>query len=159
MNNREAREMTKVVVDAVTTAKQRAVLATGWGSLYDVNMPDTIFKVDAIPHDWLFPKMMAAIHHGGAGTTAAAFRSGIPSIVVPQIMDQPFWGDRVFDLGVGPKPIPRKHVTAANLADAIMVTVKDNDLHQRAAALGKQIKMENGTARAVELIARYLSIQ
>ncbi len=158
MNNREAGKLTKVVVDAVTTAKQRAVLATGWGSLHDVDLPDTIFKVDAIPHDWLFPQMAVAIHHGGAGTTAAALRAGIPSITIPQIMDQPFWGQRVFNLGAGARPIPRKHVTAERLARTITMTVKDKDMQQRAATLGKHIRTENGITRAVELIAHYLSI-
>jgi len=159
MNNREAKGMTRVVVDAITTAKQRAILATGWGSLHDADLPDTIFKVEAIPHDWLFPHLAAAIHHGGAGTTAAALRAGIPSIVIPQIMDQPFWGQRVFNLGVGPCPIPHKQVTVKRLAEAISTTIMDKSMQQRAAALGKQIRTENGIASAVEWVTHCLSTQ
>ena len=68
----------------------------------------------ALPHDWLFPKMRAVVHHGGAGTTGAGLRAGVPSIVVPFTMDQPFWASRVHALGVGPKPIPRPKLTRAS---------------------------------------------
>jgi UDP:flavonoid glycosyltransferase YjiC (YdhE family) len=159
MNNREAKKMTQIIVDAVTLGKERAVLATGWGSLADVNLPDTIYKVDAIPHDWLFPQMAAAVHHGGAGTTAAALRAGIPSVIIPHIMDQTFWGQRVFDLGVGPQPLPRKKVTVERLAKAIAMTRNDKDMKRQASTLAKQICAENGVARAVELMSSYLSIQ
>jgi UDP:flavonoid glycosyltransferase YjiC (YdhE family) len=159
MNNREAGEMTQIVMDAVNLTKQRAVLATGWGSFVDVSLPDTIYKVDAIPHDWLFPQMAAAVHHGGAGTTAAALRAGIPNITVPHIMDQPFWGQRVFDLGVGPKPLRRKQITAECLANAITMTINNKDMKRRATVLAEQISTEDGTAKAVELITRYLSTQ
>lgn len=159
MNSHEAKELTQLVIEAVTLAKERAVFATGWGSLADVTLPDTIYKVDSIPHDWLFPQMAAAVHHGGAGTTAATLRAGIPSLIIPHIMDQPFWGQRVFDLGVGPRPLPRKKVTAERLAKAIAMTRNDKDMKRRARTLAKQICAENGVARAVELMSSYLSIQ
>ncbi len=159
MNNREVGEMTQIVVEAISQAKVRAVLATGWGSLADFNLPDTIYKVDAIPHDWLFPQMAAAVHHGGAGTTAAALRAGIPNITIPYVMDQPFWGRRVFELGVGPQPIQRPQITAQSLAKNITMTINDKDMQRRATALAEQINAENGVANAVELITHYLSIQ
>jgi len=157
MNNREAAKMTRTVIDAVALAGQRAVVATGWGSLTDADLPDTIYKVDSVPHDWLFPQMAAVVHHGGAGTAAAAFRVGIPSVVIPHVMDQPFWGWRAFELGVSPQPIPRKRVTAENLATAITTALNDTELRQRASALGKQIRSEDGVAKAVELATHYLS--
>lgn len=156
MNNREAERMTQVVVDAIVSTNERAVMTTGWGSLADVNLPDTIYKIDAIPHDWLFPQMTAAVHHGGAGTTAAALRAGIPNIIIPHMMDQSFWGQRVFELGVGTRPIHRKNITAELLADSIQVVLKDKDVRQRAAALGEQIGAEDGIAKAAELMTCYL---
>jgi len=159
MNNREATKMTRTVIDAVTLAGHRAILATGWGSLTDVDLPDTIYQVDAVPHDWLFPQMAAVVHHGGAGTAAAAFRAGVPSVIIPHVMDQPFWGRRAFELGVSPQPIPRKQVTAENLATAITTALNGAELRQRASTLGKQIRSENGIARAVELATYYLSRQ
>jgi UDP:flavonoid glycosyltransferase YjiC (YdhE family) len=156
MNNREAEKITQIMVDAIVSANERAVIATGWGSLADVNLPDTIYKIDVIPHDWLFPQMAAAVHHGGAGTTAAALRAGIPNIIIPHIMDQSFWGQRVFELGVGTHPIHRKNITAGLLADSIRTALKDKDMRQKAAALGKQIRAEDGVAKAVELMTCYL---
>jgi len=156
MNSREARELTQIVIDAVTLAKERAVFATGWGSLADVTLPDTIYKVDTIPHDWLFPQLSAAVHHGGAGTIAAAIRAGIPSIIVPHITDQMFWGKQAFDLGVGTQPIQRKKITAKNLADSIRAVINDKEMRQRAIVLGKHINAEDGVSKAVELISRHL---
>ena len=108
--------------------------------------------LDSVPYSWLFPRMAAVVHHGGAGTTSAGLRAGVPSIIVPFFADQPFWGQRVADLGVGPQPIPRKQLTADRLAQAIQIAVTDQAMRQRAADLGAQIRSEDGIARAVEVI-------
>lgn len=79
-------------------------------------------------------------------------RAGVPSIIVPFFADQPFWGQRVADLGVGPQPIPRKHLTADRLAQAIKMAVTDRTMQQRAADLGAKIRSEDGIARAIEVI-------
>ena len=107
---------------------------------------------DSIPHTWLFPKMAAVVHHGGVGTTAAGLAAGVPSIVVPFFADQPFWGRRVYDLGVGPKPISRKRLNADNLTAAIEQAISNTQMRTRAASLGERIRAENGIARAVETI-------
>jgi sterol 3beta-glucosyltransferase len=83
------------------------------------NTPKDIFILESVPHSWLFPQMAAVIHHGGAGTTAAGLRAGVPGIIIPFSNDQFAWGRRVYELGVGSKPIPRKNLTAEKLADAI----------------------------------------
>ena len=92
--------------------------------------------VDAVPFSWLFPRVAAVVHHGGAGTTSAGLRAGVPSVVVPFFGDQPFWGQRVADLGVGPEPIPRKKLTAERLAQAIQIAVTDQAMRRRAADSG-----------------------
>ncbi len=92
--------------------------------------------LDSAPFSWLFPRMAAVVHHGGAGTTSAGLRAGVPSIIVPFFADQPFWGQRVADLGVGPAPIPFKRLTADRLAQAIQIAVTDQSMRQRAAELG-----------------------
>ncbi len=155
MNNRDAAAMTRLVVEAITQANVRAILTTGWNSLAEVDLPDSIYKIDSIPHDWLFPRTSAIVHHGGAGTTAAGLRAGIPGLIIPHMMDQPFWGQRVFDMGVGPKPIPRKHLTARNVAYAISTMVNNEAMQKQAALLGNQIRAEDGIANAVELIEHY----
>jgi sterol 3beta-glucosyltransferase len=108
--------------------------------------------VDSIAHSWLFPRMAAVVHHGGAGTTAAGLRAGVPSIVVPFFGDQLFWGQRVEKLGVGTAPIPRKKLTVDNLARAIDRAVTDRVMCQQSASLGAKIQSEDGIAIAVSVI-------
>jgi UDP:flavonoid glycosyltransferase YjiC (YdhE family) len=140
------------VVEAVSTNNMRAVIAAGWGGLKPKNLPSNIFTIDAVPHDWLLPKMAASIHHGGAGTTGASLRAGIPQIVVPFLGDQFFWGLQVEKRGVGPKRIPHKRLTAAKLATAISTALNDAAIRQRARALGEQVRAEKGLARAADII-------
>ena len=111
----------------------------------------------SVPHSWLFPQMAAAVHHGGAGTTAAGLRAGVPSIIVPFFGDQPFWGVRVANLGVGPTPIPKKRLSAERLAQAITQAVSDQGMRQRAARLGQRIRAEDGVAKAVSIIEAQMS--
>lgn len=156
MTNRKPQEVTALVVKALSIAKQRGVLVTGWGGLNGIDLPDSIFQIDAVPHDWLFPQMAAVVHHGGAGTTGAGLRAGVPSIITPFSVDQPFWAQRAFDLGVGTKPIPRQRLTAELLADAITLAINDREMRTRAATLGEQIRMENGVECAVQAIESHV---
>jgi UDP:flavonoid glycosyltransferase YjiC (YdhE family) len=156
MSGSIARQLAPVVVDAVVASGQRAVLLGGWSDLHDRELPPSICALESAPHDWLFPRMTAAVHHGGAGTTAAGLRAGVPSVVTPFFGDQPFWGRRVHALGVGPKPIMRSHLTARRLQQAIDQAVTDRSMQDRAAVLGERIRSEDGVARAVEVIAGYL---
>jgi sterol 3beta-glucosyltransferase len=134
-------------------------LATGWGGLTADNASDDIFVLEAVPHDWLFPQVAAVVHHGGAGTTGAALRAGKPTVICPLVGDQPFWGRRVAALGVGPSPISPRKLTAERLAGAIGKAVSDQDMHQRAAALGAAIRAEDGIGRAIALIDQLVSSQ
>jgi sterol 3beta-glucosyltransferase len=117
-----------------------------------------IFPIGDISHDWLFPQLAAAIHHGGAGTTATALRAGIPSICVPFGVDQHYWGGRVAALGCGPAPLPQRSLTAARLISAVAHVVAEPHYAATAAALGVQIRSEDGVARAVELIELLLRL-
>ena len=108
--------------------------------------------IESVLHDWLFPKMAAVVHHGGAGTTGAGSRAGVPSIVVPFGGDKPFWARRVKALGVGPDPIPRGRLTADNLAHAMPVAVTDESIRKRAAELGKTIHAEDGVGNAIRIL-------
>jgi UDP:flavonoid glycosyltransferase YjiC (YdhE family) len=124
-------------------------LHTGWGSLGNGNLPDDVFKIDSVPFDWLFPKMSMVVHHGGAGTTATGLRAGVPSVIVPFFADQHFWAWRVRELGVGPKAISRKKLSAERLATAINEVLGDKKMKTRAAALGRAIRSEDGVGQAV----------
>ena len=153
MGERRPAETTALVVEALRQTGRRAVLVTGWGGLDATDLPDNIYAARAIPHSWLFPRVAAVVHHGGAGTTAAGLRAGVPTIVVPFFGDQPFWGRRAADLGVGPQPIPRKKLTAEKLAAALEQALTDGRMQHRAAVLGEQIRAEKGVARAAEIIS------
>ncbi len=157
MVTREAEEITEIVLRALALTGQRGLLLTGWGGIKDRDLPEGVFCIASAPHDWLFPRMAAVVHHGGAGTTAAGLRAGVPTVVVPFFGDQFFWGRRVADLGVGPAPLPRRRLTAERLAAAITRAVHDEALRARAAALGERIRAEEGVARAVEVIEREIS--
>ena len=157
MSNRNPEEVTEIVLKALERCKQRGILLTGWGGLSKSELPAYVYRIESIPFDWLFPQMAAVVHHGGAGTTAACLRAGIPSIIVPFFADQPFWGERVYRLGAGPKPIPRKQLTAERLAGAINTVLGDRRMRKQAEAVGERIRAEDGVARAVDAIRSYLS--
>jgi sterol 3beta-glucosyltransferase len=146
--------LTALVLESVRSAGVRAVLLSGWGGLRSLPEADDVFCADALPHDWLFPRVASVVHHGGAGTTGAALRAGVPAIVVPFTMDQPFWGARVAALGVGPEPIPRGRLTQERLAEALRRAVNDEAMRARAAELGAKIRAEDGVAAAVEHFGR-----
>ena len=155
MSSRKPEETADLILRALARAKQRAVILSGWGGLHAADVPESVFMVDSVPFDWLFPRMAAVVHHGGAGTTSAGLRAGVPSIVVPFFGDQPFWGGRVAALGVGPKPIPRRKLTVERLAGAIQTAVTDQAMRQRAADLGATIRAEDGVARAVAVVQEF----
>ena len=144
--------MAQLAQEALELSGQRGILAAGWGGLGNANLPDEIFALDSVPHAWLFPRMAAVVHHGGAGTTGAGFRAGVPSVLVPHMGDQPFWAKRVTELGVGPQPMPRRKLTSERLAAAITTATTDQNMQARAAALGERIRAEDGVARTIEII-------
>ncbi len=151
MSARNPEETADLILQALSLTHQRAVLLSGWSGLRKDNVPDSVFMIDSIPHSWLFPRVSAVVHHGGASTTAAGLRAGVPSIIIPFFGDQFFWGQRIADLGVGTKPIPRKSLTAEKLAVAIQEVMRNQEMRQRAEKLGKQIQAENGIQSAVEV--------
>jgi UDP:flavonoid glycosyltransferase YjiC (YdhE family) len=153
MANRNPEQTTDMILQALALTNQRAVLLSGWGGLQKNNGPDSVFMIDSIPHSWLFPRMSAIIHHGGASTTAAGLRAGVPSVVIPFFGDQPFWGQRIADLGVGTKPIPRKKLTIERLVNAIREVTTNQEMRHRAEKVGKQIQSENGIESAVNIFS------
>ncbi|WP_235570035.1 glycosyltransferase [Lysobacter sp. Root916] len=150
MVNADAVAFTRTVLDAVERSGLRAVLATGWGGLdgADGARDGRCYFLRQAPHDALFPHMCAAVHHGGAGTTAAAVRAGIPSVVVPFYGDQPFWARCLHARGVAPPAVQRKGLDAARLAAAIAATQAPS-MRQAAARLGDTVRAEDGIGNAL----------
>ncbi len=152
MSNRKPEETANLVLKALEQTRQRGIMLSGWGGLDKTDLPESVFMVDSVPFSWLFPRVAAVVHHGGAGSTAYGLRSGVISVVVPFFADQPFWGHRVAKLGVGPKPIPRRKLTVERLAQAIRKALTDQTMRERAADLGSRIHAEDGVARAVAVV-------
>jgi sterol 3beta-glucosyltransferase len=152
MSGKQAEKVAEVALAALAKTKQRGIFLTGWSGVENLDLPKNIFKIDSIPHSWLFPKMACIVHHGGAGTTAATFRAGVPGIIIPFLGDQPFWGYRSIKLGVSPATIPYNKLTVDTLANAITTSIQDNTIRKCAEVLGQKISLENGVARAVEII-------
>ena len=152
MAGRDPERLASIVIEALQKAGVRGIIVTGWGGLKAIALPETVLQIDQAPHAWLFPRMAAIVHHGGAGTTAAGLRAGKPSVVVPFFGDQPFWGQRIHSLGVGSNPIPQKKLTAEKLAAAIKEVISNPNIRQKAEALGAKVRHEDGIGNAVALI-------
>jgi UDP:flavonoid glycosyltransferase YjiC (YdhE family) len=157
MTNEDPAKMTEIALQALEMTGQRGILLTGWGGLQAADLPPSVLRIDSAPHSWLFPRMAAVVHHGGAGTTGAGFRSGVPSLIVAFRGDQPFWGQRAAALGVGPAPILHTHLSADRLARAIDQAVHDQTMRSRAAHLGARIRAEDGVGKAVEVVGQILN--
>jgi UDP:flavonoid glycosyltransferase YjiC (YdhE family) len=146
----------RTVLEALEKTGQRAIFASGWGGMEFGRLPDTAFAVHDVPHEWLFPRMAAVVHHGGAGTTAAALRAGVPSVVVPYFYDQLFWGQRLYSLGVGSRPIRSRDLEATRLEQAIRTALDAPGIRERCRVLAERINAENGVQRAVAVVEHYL---
>ena len=156
MSVRDPEGTTAVILEALKQSGLRGILHAGWAGIGNNDLPDRVFKIDYAPYGWLFPKMAAVVHHGGSGTTAFGLRAGIPSLIVPFLFDQFYWGRRVFALGAGPKPIPFRKLSVARLAEALTLATTDGLMRERALMLGEKIRAENGIKKAVAIISRHL---
>ncbi|MFO7697050.1 MAG: glycosyltransferase, partial [Anaerolineae bacterium] len=152
MSSRHPEQTADLVLGALARTGRRGIVLSGWGGIVPSGVSASVYVLDGAPFGWLFPRMAAVVHHGGAGTTAEGMRAGVPSVIVPFFGDQPFWGRRVAALGVGPSPIPRRRLTIDNLAAAIEEACSDGAMRECAKELGARIQAENGVARAVEAI-------
>ena len=152
MAGRGARRTAAVVAEAVRTSGVRAVVATGWGGIAPEVESNDVLVIDQAPHDWLFPRVAAIVHHGGSGTTGAALASGRPQVVCPFVADQSHWATRVHAVGVGSEPLRQQDLAAGGLADRLARVVGDTDLRERAEGLGERIRAENGVTAAVDAI-------
>ncbi len=156
MSNKNPEATTQLMVDALAQAEKRGIIYSGWAGLKAESLPESVFLLDGAPHDWLFPQMAGVVHHGGAGTTAVGLRAGVPTTVVAHMADQPYWGRRVHELGVGSECIHRKDLTVARLAKAIRFMTDNPQIQQNATALSQKIAQEDSVAEAVRVFNRLL---
>ncbi|MEO0407984.1 MAG: glycosyltransferase [Cyanobacteria bacterium P01_A01_bin.135] len=158
MTMRDPQRLADTVLSALAETGQRAVLASGWGNLSPQDLPPSVYQIDEVPHDWLFPKMRGAIHHGGAGTTATTLKAGIPSIVVPFFADQPAWGQQLENLGISPTTIPRLELSHERLAVGIRAIVDSDRYRTQAQQIQRQLQQKDGVGETVDILESYLSV-
>lgn len=151
--------MTELIFEAVRNTGQRVLLSKGWGGMGadELHIPDDVFMLGNVPHDWLFKHVSCVVHHGGAGTTAAGITAGRPSVVVPFFGDQSFWGAMVARAGAGPDPIPYKQLTADKLADAINFCLKPESM-EGAKELASKIAAERGSEMGAQSFHQHLEV-
>ncbi|KAJ4405477.1 hypothetical protein N0V91_005217 [Didymella pomorum] len=151
--------MTQLIFEGSIKIGQRVLLSKGWGGMGadELHVPDEVFMLGNVPHDWLFQHVSCVVHHGGAGTTAAGIAAGRPTVIVPFFGDQPFWGAMIARAGAGPRPIPYKQLTVDKLASAIEFCLRPATL-DRARDLASKIAAEQGSNTAAQSIHRSLDI-
>lgn len=157
----DANRVATRIINAVVQSGVRAIISKGWSTRMskatkktaEPEAPPECFMVDKIPHDWLFPQIDAALHHGGAGTTGASLRAGIPTLIKPWFGDQFFWGARVQKLGAGLR-VPSLRVS--DLSDALIKATTSITMKEKAAAVGERIRSEDGVRTAIHTIYTYL---
>ncbi|CAL0328576.1 unnamed protein product [Lupinus luteus] len=156
MTIEDPKRTTDVIMEALKDTEQRGIIHRGWGNLGSLEeVADNVFLLEECPHDWLFPQCSAVVHHGGAGTTATGLKAGCPTTIVPFFGDQFFWGDRIYQKGLGPAPIPISQLSVQHLSDAIKFMLQP-EVKSRAMEIAKLIENEDGVTAAVNAFHRHL---
>lgn len=141
-----------IIVKAARDNGQRVVVAKFWDEPCGFSESENVFFIRKYPHLNLFPRMAAVIHHGGAGTTATAARSGVPQIIVPHVLDQYYWGRRIHKAGLGPKPVWRAKLSVEKLARVIKEAVTNREMIFHAGAVGKRLRRKDSLGMTVREI-------
>lgn len=149
---KNALQLTKAIVEAVLNADVRCILNKGWSDRLkkekevEIDLPKEIYDAGTISHEWLFPRIDAAVHHGGSGTTGATLKAGIPTIIKPFFGDQFFYASRVEDLGVG---LVLRKLNEKSFAKALLTVTTDSVMMEKSRKVGEKIRSENGVADAI----------
>jgi UDP:flavonoid glycosyltransferase YjiC (YdhE family) len=153
---KNAEKFSQMVVDAATETGCRVILGQGWMDLGNGYLKDNIFCISDSNHATLFPKTAGIVHHGGSGTTHTAAKAGIPQLILPQTVDQYFWGNRIRQMGLGPGSIVPKKIKTKDLVDAFNNFTSGKYL-KKVKALSEKMKYEDGVQRSVEIITKELN--
>ncbi len=157
MKSSDPEKLAALLREALAQVGRRAIWQSGWNDLRSVSHDsDRILVTGDLPHGWLLPRVAAVVHHGGAGTTGAALRAKVPSIIVPHAFDQRFWGRRVSALGCGPPPIDVECLSASGLASALRVALVDDRMRSALARIGDCLQAEDGPGRAAEQLEQWI---
>ena len=158
MPEKDLMGLVPMVLKAMRRLDRRVIFPIAPGRLPIPETRDCCFAGET-PHAFLFPRLSAVIHHGGAGTTATAARAGVPQIVVPHVLDQYYWGNRVYRLGLGPAPIWRFRLSQARLESAVGKCLTHGRIQSNARKASRAIEKYDGTDRAVRFLTEGLRVQ
>ena len=158
--SKEEKPKLDILINSISKTGMRAIIQGFNKTLENYQLGENIIAIGDVPHTWLFKYGYCVIHHGGMSTTATSIYSGVPSIVIPHITDQYFWANRIYELQLGPNPIPSKDLREATLINAIN-GVKNNyeQFSNSAKVLAEKIHVENGLEKTIELIKNILELQ
>jgi UDP:flavonoid glycosyltransferase YjiC (YdhE family) len=159
MRTENLKRLVRIVVASARAHGQRVVLGVSPQALGAGREGPDVLAVDGIPHRWLFPRMRYILHHGGAGTTGAAARAGIPSTAIPFSADQVFWARRIYRLGLGPAAPPARRLTRDQVDALLQDALTDPAYQHRAHVLGERLRRDDGVASALQVIHAQLGIR
>ncbi|MBK0394038.1 glycosyltransferase [Ramlibacter algicola] len=141
----------RAFVEALAAGGRRGLVGSGWAGV-GADLPTGWRRVGDVPHAKLFPRLAAVVHHGGAGTTAAALRAGVPQVVLPLFLDQHHHGHAVHRAGLGPKPMRMERVTAPQLRAMVETALRVPTAALQAAA--RRLAQRDARAEIVDAIER-----
>lgn len=155
MGGSHGEKLTRKLLAAVKISGLPAVIQSGYAGLFADDAPENVFFAGYVPHDWLFSRGLCVVHHGGAGTTHAASRAGVPSIIIAFIADQPYFAENLKRIGIAPKMLWHFRFTPNRLAKRIQEVAGNKNMQNRAKEIGQQLRVENGLANALKLIEEH----
>ena len=148
----EASTTTAMLMSAARGLGARVVLSRGWAGLGDGLCADDVLVIGEVPHELLFSRCAAVLHHAGAGTTQAVAAAGVPGVPLPFFGDQPFWARITADLGVAARPVPKHRWTAGRIAESLAQALLEPWRAERARALACKMAGEEGATVAAHAI-------
>lgn len=156
MKRGNPQKLARTIINTCEKLGLQVIISKGWGGLEvpaDLLNKDFVKFVPGVPHEKLFPKLKAVIHHGGGGTVHASLRAGTPSIIAPFVVDQPWWADRLYKAGLGPKALPLRRFNEKNLAKRIGGIDKyKNDVMK----VAEKMKSDKGAENTLNLISDFI---
>ncbi len=153
MSNSNPKEKTRIIVEVLKRNNISAIINTSWGGLEKIeDSSDNIHFVNNLPYDWIFPQMYAIIHHGGSGTTHTALKYACPNLVIPHILDQPYWNKTITKLHLGPKGVSIKNLNEKKFEPKLLDLINNKSYKINAELIAEQMKKENNTEKLMKLI-------
>ena len=145
-------KMSQAIIGALSQSSERFILCGPFLHFKTVSLPSNVIWIEAAPHDWLFPKMVAIVHHGGAGTTHAALSMGKPALVIPFVLDQFHWGEAIYRKGLGPKPLLARKLTQKAFLLSLEDLLSTRMYQTQAIDYARKMKEEKGVQQILHLV-------